>query len=234
MKNIELERKYFELKGFSPDDNTEELKISGYPAIFNKEDALNPSYHPELKKFVLAKDIMYPGCFEKTLSERKSRVALCRNHNMENPVGKIIELKEDETGLSLEARISDSEIELKTKIREEILKEMSFGYIVTKAKMESKDDGTWIRHIYEVKLYECSIVTNGRHEDAKITEVKSDVFDILNAMISKENNEEKKYQLLQIKSLINDEPIRSLETEEPINADFSEIKNLFKNSLNLN
>ncbi|MFZ4798263.1 MAG: HK97 family phage prohead protease [Bacteroidia bacterium] len=212
-----LENKYAEFK-FANEEGTDELVIKGYPAIFETEDALNPSLHPELKKYVLAKDIIHTGAFTKTLLERKDRIAFCRNHDRMNPIAKIIELKEDATGLLVEARISDSEVETKMKIREEILSEMSIGYIVTKAQMEQKNDGTWIRHIYEVKLYECSIVTESRHADTKITEKKNleDALTLVDKLIINEKNEEKKYSLLQLKSLIDDEPGQPLETEKPI------------------
>ena len=142
-------------------------------------------------------------------------------------IGKILELKEDETGLFIEARISDSEIELKTKVREEIFKDMSIGYIVTKAKMEQKNDGTWIRHIYEVKLYECSIVTESRHPDTHITEKKQieNALGIIDTIYKEEKNEEKRYKLLQLKSLIEGEPDEEpLIAEEPIKK---EIKSIF-------
>ena len=42
----------------------------------------------------MAKDIIHRSDFEKTISERKNRIKFCRNHNIENPVGKPIEIKE--------------------------------------------------------------------------------------------------------------------------------------------
>ena len=51
---------------------------------------------------------------------------------------KLLEIKEDENGLWIDSRISDSEIELKTKIREEIYNELSIPYVVVKCTMEQK------------------------------------------------------------------------------------------------
>ena len=89
---------------------------------------------------------------------------------------------------------------------------MSIGYVVTKVSFEKKDDGTLIRHIWEVKLYEYSIVTLGRQDMAKVTELKSAQFveDIITSLIKEEKNEEKRYKLMQIKSLIDGEPRESL------------------------
>lgn len=214
MKNLEY--KNFEIKQVTFKEN-EELVIGGYASKFNEKDALNPSWHPELKKYVLAEDIMHSGAFTKTIAERKNRIATCKNHDINNPVGKLLEIKEDETGLWIESRISDSELELKTKIREEIYNELSIGYVVVKCTMEQKQDGTYVRHIYEVKLYEVSIVTIGRHGDTKITERKNlqDITALIDNIIDKEKNEEKKYQLLQLKSLITDEPDIPLAPVEP-------------------
>lgn len=222
-----LETKSFEIKSLGYDESTNELIVDGYAAIFNKEDELNPSWHPELKKFVLAKDIIHKGAFAKTLLERKNRIKFCRNHNLENPIGKPIEIKEDEIGLFTSSRVSDAEDDLKTKIREEIFTEMSIGYYVTKCEMKLMQDSTYIREIYEMQLVEYSVVTLGRHEDAKLTELKadSDAIKIIESLILKEKNEEKKFQLLQLQSLIDGEPIISLIQEKPIKEE--------KKSLNL-
>ena len=50
----------------------------------------------------------------------------------------------------------------------------------------------------------------------KPADIKADIETLIDSVISKENNEEKKYQLLQIKSLLNLEPISSLEIQKPI------------------
>jgi HK97 family phage prohead protease len=212
-----LEYKNFEIKSLSHDESTNELIVDGYAAIFNKEDSLSLSWHPEMKKFVLAKDIIHNGSFEKTLSERKSRIKFCRNHNTENPVGKPLEIKEDETGLFTSTRISDAEDDLKIKIREGIFNEMSIGYSVVKCTFTLLDDGTYVRDIYELQLYEYSIVTLGRHEDAKLTELKnlSGASEIIKSMLLNEKNEEKKFQLLQLQSLIDGEPDTPLIQQEP-------------------
>lgn len=223
MNNLEL--KYAEFKSYKQDES-DDLIIKGYAATFNTEDSLGITMHPELKKKVLTRDIIHQGAFAKTLTERKSKVLLCLNHKTDNPIGKILELKEDNVGLYLEGMISNAEIEVKTKIREEVYNDMSIQFLVTKATMEQKNDGTWIRHIYEMKLRECSVVSEGRHPDSKITERKSidDALSIIENIYKEEKNEEKRYKLLELKSLIEGEPIESLIPEEPI---VTERKSLF-------
>lgn len=220
-KTHKIEYKSFEIKAVGYDEKTNELFVSGHAAIFNVEDSLNPSWNPELKTWVMAKDVIHNGAFDKTISERKNRIKFCRNHNLENPVGKPIEIKEDEIGLFTHSRVSDAEDDLKIKIREEIFTEMSIGYIVTKCEFKQLQDATFIRDIYEMQLIEYSIVTLARHEDAKITELKGliDAEMLIDSLITNEKNEEKKFQLLQLKSLIDGEPVSPLIHREPMNEE---------------
>lgn len=211
-----LENKFFEIKGIDFNTENNELIVKGHAAMFGNEDALQLTWCPEIGDLVKASDVLEKGCFKKTLGERKERVAFCVNHNMHEPIGKILELKEDNEGLYFEARISDAEPEIKTKIREEIYSEMSFGFQVISAVFEKKKDGTYIRRVKEVKLYELSVVTLGRNDKAKITEFKGveTANTIIDNLYKLEKDEEKKYQLLQLKSLFEDEPIDSLDVKE--------------------
>ena len=230
MKNNKLEYKSFEIKSENLNYNEEkrELEIKAYASIFDVEDELGLSWHPELKDWVYARDIVHKGAFNKSISERKSRIKFCKNHNLSDPVGMPIDIYEDEVGLYTESKFSAAEKDLQTKVREGIFNEMSIGYVVTKVTFEQKNDGTYIRHIWEVKLYEYSIVTLGRNENAKVTELKSaqEVDEIIESLIKEEKNEEKRYKLMQIRSLIEGEPIESLIQQEPTKR---ESKSIFAN-----
>jgi HK97 family phage prohead protease len=228
MKNVEY--KSFEIKAVDFNEEKKEMRISGYAATFGNTDAMQITWQPEIKDYVYASDTIEKGAFNKTITERKERIKFCKNHNIDNPVGKIVELKEDENGLFIDVRISDAEPELKTKIQEGIYDEMSIGFQTIKSLWEKKADSTWLRKLTEVKLYEVSVVTIARDENAKITDIKSaaEAISIVNSLIDKEKNEEKKYQLLQLKSLMTDEPVTPLVPEtEPITpkVDVDEFKN---------
>ena len=221
------ENKLFEIKSIDYNVENEELIIKGYASIFGNEDSLQITWNPELGDYVKATDIVEKGAFKKTLSERKNRIAFCVNHELEEPVGKILVLKEDQTGLYFESRISDAENELKTKIREEIYSEMSFGFQVMKATFEKKKDGTYIRRITEIKLFEISIVTIARNEKARITEFKSEEYNnIIDSLLLNEEDKEKKDKLMQLKSLFIHEPNDSLDNKEPIKdiIDFNKLQ----------
>lgn len=228
----ELEYKSFELKSVDFNTETKEMIVKGYAATFGNQDSPQMTYNRELGEYVLATDTISQGAFSKTISERKSRIAFCKNHNLDNPKAKILELKEDAKGLYFEARISDSEPELKTKIAEKIFEELSIGFTTVNVSWEKKMDGTYLRKLVEIKLYEISIVTVARDENSKLTgvEMKSEeikgLADFLEELLKTEKTESKKYKLLQLKSLLTFEPVTPLEkVEEPKKEviDFSKI-----------
>jgi len=212
-----LEYKSFEVKAVDFNSETQEMTISGYASTFNNTDEKQMTWHPELREYVMASDTVRKGAFSKTISERKRRVAFCQNHNMEDPKGKIIELVEDEAGLKFVIRISDAEPKLKTKIQEKIFEEFSIGFQTINASWSKQTDGTYIRELTEIKLWEISIVTVARDENARITDIKSLNFaeNILDDLLKMEKNEQKKFQLLQLKSLFVGEPIESLNDKKP-------------------
>ena len=77
--------------------NSESRRISGYAAIFGNKDK--------------AGDILIKGCFSKSIQERgpqsnaNDKIVHLWMHNMNEPVGKIVTLIEDDKGLYFEADI---------------------------------------------------------------------------------------------------------------------------------
>jgi hypothetical protein len=225
---MKKEFKEFEIKSLDFNEETSEMFIEGYASVFEVKDAIQPMLTPD-KKIIMVSDIVQRGAFSKTIQERGSRLPFCKNHNMDDPKGKIIELKEDDYGLYCKVRISDSEDELKTKIKEGIFSEFSFAFLPLKSEIKKEIDDTYTRRISEMKLGEISIVTIARNELAKITAVKSlsDVEVMFDDIIETEQDEKKKLNLMQIKSLVMIEPEIPLDTEKPIEVkkyDFSKYK----------
>ena len=189
----------FEIK--SAIEENGEMKIEGYAAIFNVPD------EPDWR----VSDILLKGCFKKTLEERKSKVKLCFNHDLYNLVGRIDDIYEDSKGLYIKASISAAEVDLQTKIKEKIYTEMSFGYETIQADFNEDQDGNVIRTVKEVKLWEVSVVSIPKHPLATFAEAKSadklkTIEDEFDRLISIERNEEKKYNILLLKSLVCDVP----------------------------
>jgi hypothetical protein len=200
-----LEFRTLEIKSMN-ETPSGEMFIEGYGAYFGNVDG-------DL-------DIIEKGAFTKTLNENKGRIAFCWQHEIDEPIGKIETIEEDALGLKLKVRISDSEEEVKTKIREGILKELSIGF---QTIISTYDENTDIRTIKEVKLWEVSLVTIAANELAVITSIKSveEKKELLETTIDKiiENtsNKNNKFELLKLKSLFDFEPDKPLEmTKKPI------------------
>jgi len=143
-------------KGNYFDDMDDEKGIiKGYASMFNNKDSDG--------------DIITKGAYAKTLQENSERIAFLYQHNMNQPIGKPMSMKEDEKGLFIEAKISDSSLgkDVKTMVSEGILKEFSVGFIPIKEDLQ-KD----VNYIKEIKLFEFSLVTLAANPLAKVTEYK--------------------------------------------------------------
>ena len=81
-----LQFKNFEIQETKADDSGG-LTITGYGAAFNNIDSYG--------------DIIEKGAFKNTLEDRGDRVAFCYQHDIWHPVGKIEEMKEDDTTPSI-------------------------------------------------------------------------------------------------------------------------------------
>lgn len=187
----DLEFKSFEITEHKADD-TGNLVITGYGAMFHNID----SY----------KDIIMPGAFVNTLLERKDRIAFCYQHDTWNPIGKILEIFEDEKGLYLKVMISAAEEDIQIKVKEGILKEMSIGYRVIEAKEEIRNGDT-IRLLEKIMLFEVSLVTIAANPLAVITGMKSEekhdyIMKEFDRLLSIVRNENINFEIRKLKSLV--------------------------------
>ncbi len=152
--NLEFKRMRFKMDSF---DEGEGL-FSGYAAVFDNIDS--------------GGDIIEPGAFTKTLAEGWDRVKILALHNdCWLPIGRPIELREDENGLYISAKISDTAMgkDVKILLRDGVLSELSIGY--DPIIFEYDENG--LRHLREVKLWEVSVVTWAMNQEAVITGYKS-------------------------------------------------------------
>jgi HK97 family phage prohead protease len=129
------------------------LKVVAYAAVFGNIDSYN--------------DIIVKGAFANSLKKEGKRVAVCWQHDMRKPIGKLTLIEEDNNGLKVEFLISKSEEDVAVKVEEGIISEMSIGYSTVAFDYNTKDE---IRTIKEARLYEVSLVTRGANEEAKIKE----------------------------------------------------------------
>lgn len=154
---MKLERKTVHLEVKEIDE--EEGTFTAYGATFSE--------HPDSYG-----DIIDPGAFKKTIKEGKRRIKILWNHDTFEPIGKPIELSEDETGLLIKGKLSlgvQRAREVLSLMKDGIINEMSIGYNPIKEKMI---DG--VRHLQEIKLYDVSPVSFAANTEAVVLGVKTE------------------------------------------------------------
>lgn len=153
--SIELKKSAsaMQIKEFSEETNV----IKGYASTFGGEpDAYG--------------DIIVSGAFEKTIREDGNRVKFLFGHDWSSIIGKVTKMYEDERGLFIEAKISDTEQgrDFMTLVKDGVIDRMSIGYTATKWKFDN--DGHC--HLEEIKLFEVSGVGLPANDRAVITSAK--------------------------------------------------------------
>lgn len=136
---------------------TDTGQIRGYLSVYGNKD--------------LNGDIVESGAFTKTLQESGGQTILLVHHDRTRPVGTAT-LTDDEKGLLLDGQIAtdlpDGEIAHKQALKG-LLKGLSIGYRTVK---EMWDDSVKAFRLYEVKLFEASMVTIPANPLTVITSVK--------------------------------------------------------------
>jgi len=154
-----------EIKDF--DENSR--KVSMYLARFNILDSDN--------------DIILPGAFKRSIKERgpnsasNRKIAYLRYHDWEKPIGKFLELSEDENGLLAVAQLGNSEdgADALNDYKDGIIREHSIGFRYIKDQLEfvpaPENEGPGHFNVKEVALWEGSAVTFGANEFTNVIEV---------------------------------------------------------------
>lgn len=149
---MDLETKFARL-----DDETvkEDGTFSGYASKFNIVDN--------------GGDVVLPGAFAKSLSQRKPKMLW--GHDSNQPIGVWTKVEEDDIGLKVEGRLLltlTKGREVYEMMREKVVDAMSIGYRTRKSDARGN-----IRGLLEVDLFEISTVTFPMLEEATIDAVKS-------------------------------------------------------------
>lgn len=155
------EYKSFKFELESADESGE---FSGYAAVFGNKDS--------------GGDIIEKGAFSKTIREDFDRIKILSQHtDCELPIGKPLELREDDKGLFIRGKISDTAKgrDIQTLMKDGVLNELSIGYDAVEFDYDNEQG---VRRLKEIKLWEVSIVTWAMNDQAKIDEVKSLVEDL--------------------------------------------------------
>lgn len=129
-----------------------EGRFAGYASVFNRRDA--------------GGDVVMQGAFAQTLARRRARIRMLFQHDPKEPVGIWESLVEDGHGLLVAGRLVPGVARadgLRRLIAEGALDGLSIGFRTVRA---SKANG--LRQLWQIELYEISIVTFPMLEDARI------------------------------------------------------------------
>lgn len=117
-------------------------------------------------------DIIEKGAYAEFLADDWSRVKIMALHNDQwLPIGKPLKLFEDDVGLYIKAKISDTSmgLDIRQLMKDGVLDELSIGFVLLDYFMD--DDGN--RHLTKIILQEVSVVTWAANDKAKILDVKA-------------------------------------------------------------
>lgn len=162
----------YSLKGFNTeikDLDASARKVAIYLSVFDVIDSDN--------------DVIRKGAFKKSIQERgvdsgsNRKIAFLRYHNWEMPIGKFVELAEDEKGLFAVGQLGNSTLgnDAFEDYKDGIIKEHSIGFQYVKDKIRWIEDATneagGFFDVSEVKLWEGSAVTFGANEFTNVVDV---------------------------------------------------------------
>jgi len=204
--------------------------VKGYGSVFGNVDSDG--------------DIINKGAYKKTIQENGSRVKYLYQHDMDKPIGKMINLEEDDKGLVFEAQVP------KTRLGLDVIELMKAGVITENSvgilPIQKGMNGQY-RELNEVKLFEISAVTLAANDQAMIIDVKGNFdpekilkrFDSMAKLIRKGDiSDELGYaleaEIYKLKSLYINATLPTIEVTEPtvVKSDDNEIVKYLYNRLN--
>ena len=160
-KNNSMIYNYKSFEGNVKDVDSKQGIVSGYFSAFGMVDSDG--------------DIMMPGAFKRSIQdwgpEAKGRVKHLLNHDPSQPLGKILELKEDNYGLFYRSQIGSHRLgqDFIKMVESDLIGEHSIGFRILR---EQKSDSA--NEIHEVMLFEGSSLTAwGANEYTPILGIKS-------------------------------------------------------------
>lgn len=136
------------------------------------EDGLFEGYGAYFGNIDSYRDIIEKGAFSRTLKNNMKRIKILWQHDRYEPIGKPIEMFEDDKGLFLKAKIcmTDTGKKCYELMKEGIINELSIGFDTVIDEYNKDKD---IRYLKEIKLYEVSAVTWAANPKATVSNVKS-------------------------------------------------------------
>lgn len=166
-------------------------------------------------------DLLVKGCFAKSISDRgpesstNRKIAFLWQHDMRDPIGKILKMEEREDGAYAVVQLSDFDAVPNAKraycqLQDGVLNQFSFGYnyIWDKLEYDEEKDAFIVK---ELNLHEVSVVTLGANEETEYIGEVDDMKSFVNNL--KENHPDKYTELLNAIKL-EAEPPKALTSRE--------------------
>lgn len=120
----------------------------------------------------LGNDVIAQGAFTKSLLANPE-VPVLWQHQMSEPIGASVEMREDNKGLYVKGRLPKEDSLVKGRVIPQMkvgsIKEMSIGFFTKES--DYKEDG--VRVLKEIELFEFSLVTKAMNPQALISGFKS-------------------------------------------------------------
>lgn len=177
-----MQYKTFSINSKDVNYDGESRTISGYASVFGNKDK--------------AGDILIKGCFSKSIQDRgpesaaNDKIIVLWMHDMNEPIGRLTVLYEDDKGLYFEAPIDDVPRgnQAIKQLESGTLNQFSIGYqyVWENCEYDAEKDAFMVK---EVKLHEISVVSIGCNGETEYLGLKSiedaeKAYEELNAEIS--------------------------------------------------
>jgi HK97 family phage prohead protease len=134
--------------------------FTGHACLFGVED--------------LARDVVEPGAFRTTLARRGAGgVKMLWHHDPAEPIGRWLEIREDDRGLFVRGRILTDVArgrEALALMRAGVLDGLSIGFRTVKGRRDARSG---IRSLAEIDLWEISLVTFPMQPAARVASVEA-------------------------------------------------------------
>lgn len=137
---------------------TDTKRFAGYAAVFHAPDA--------------GRDVILPGAFAKAVGRSGPVLPLLWQHDAQNPIGRILSVAEDATGLHVTGEFAThagrarDAFEL---VKAGALSGLSIGYRVRRADADRKNN---LRRLLDLDLIEVSLVTFPMQPRARVLQVE--------------------------------------------------------------
>lgn len=127
----------------------EPIRFAGYAGLFDIPDA--------------DRDTIHRGAFTQTLSDRETPLPLLWQHRLDQQIGEIEKVAEDQRGLRIVARIDRTNSKAAALLRKHEVSGLSFGYRAREALMSQAG-----RQLIAIDLFEISLVTHPLQHGARV------------------------------------------------------------------